>query len=58
MINLGLGIRSENFKNTPQAMHRLILLCLINLIAICEAPEVTFKLGYYCFKLNIKLLTH
>ena len=33
-------------------MHSLILLCLMNLIAICEAPEVTFKLGYYCFQLT------
>ena len=33
--------RSENFKNTLQAMQSLILLCLINLIAICGAPEVT-----------------
>ena len=39
-------------------MHSLILLCLMNLIAICEAPEVTFKLGYYCLQLNVKLLTH
>ena len=39
-------------------MHSLMLLGLIDPIAICEAPEVTFKLGYYCFKLNIKLLTH
>ena len=38
-------------------MYSLILLCLMNLIAICEAPEVTFKLGYYFFQLNIKLLT-
>ena len=29
----------------------------MNLVAICEAPEVTFKLGYYCFQLNVKLLT-
>ena len=40
-----------------QAMHSLILPCLMNLIAICKAPEVTFKLGYYCFQLNIKILT-
>ena len=39
-------------------MHSLILLCLMHLIAICEATEVTFKLGYYCFQLNIKLLNN